>query len=301
MCVSCLTRRRDSRSPGDRRARRPAAPAHDFPFWIQPLAALSTCCRAPLTDGGARPLRHVHKLNSSDLIRRFVKPPNRAGFRVRARVRGDQPRTAGRAGARATPHARPPRARRRSPAACRGTMPCPRLKMCPGPGPRRERCAAASRATVAASVVSTSGSRLPCSATCAPTCARAAPMSTVQSRPTPCAPIAAISGSSAPRALGEDDRRHGCAVAPARKRREHGAHRREREAPVRVGAEQPAPGVEDHHRVRARGDLLVQVRGDGARVDVDELRQQVRPRVRHPPHAWRNRRCRRLRSCSTRA
>ena len=166
-----------------------------------------------------------------------------------------------------------------------GTMPWPRLKMWPGRGPggahdRRRLRARRSPGRSAAPA----GSRLPCSATRAPTRRARAAMSTVQSRPTADAPQAAISSSHCPPPLVKTIVGTGWPSGAGRERREDRAHRRERERAVGVGGQQPAPGVEDHHRVGAARDLLVEVGGDRPRVDVDEPLQQIGPRVGHLAH-----------------
>ena len=155
--------------------------------------------------------------------------------------------------------------------------------MCPGAGPAARTMAEASRATVAGSVSRTSGSRLPCSATRAPTAARA--RADVDGPVESHAVRAARRDLVEPRAaaLREHDARD-LASRARRQRREHVAHRREREAPVRVGGQEAAPGVEDHHRVGAALDLRVEIGGDRAGVDGDDLRQEIRPRVRHLAH-----------------
>ena len=152
------------------------------------------------------------------------------------------------------------------------------------------------------SVSSTSGSRLPCSATRAPTRARARRRGRRSSRARRTTRrIAAMSSSHCPPPL---------VNTIVGTRRPSGAGRsaastsrieRERERAVRVGRQQPAPGVEDHHRVGAGRDLLVEIGGDRLRVDVDEALQQVRAARRPSGAPWRSRRCRRLRSCSRRA
>ena len=186
-------------------------------------------------------------------FRRFVKPSRtccRRGLRrgVDATRRSRHPR-----GLRATRDARSRRARRRAPAASRGTMPWPRLKTCPGAGPAARTTRSASRATVAASVVQ--HQRIEIALQRDAIAVRAArggeidgPVEAHARRRR----IAASSSSQSAGALGEHDRRHRAARRRRRERAKHVAHRRERKAPVRVAGQQPAPGVEDHHRVGAR-------------------------------------------------
>ena len=71
---------------------------------------------------------------------------------------------------------------------------------------------------------------------------------------------------------------------PRAQRGEHRAHRGQRKRAERVGGQQAAPRVEDHHGVRPGRDLLVEIGGDRVRIDSDETGEQIRPRVRHRSH-----------------
>jgi hypothetical protein len=51
---------------------------------------------------------------------------------------------------------------------------------------------------------------------------------------------------------------------------------------VSLRRQEAAPRVEQHHGIDTRADLLVEVRGDGARVHFDETLQQVGALVDHP-------------------
>ena len=123
------------------------------------------------------------------------------------------------------------------------------------------------------------GSILPCSATDRPTFARARARFTVQSRPTASTPIAAISFEPQAAALRERDDRHStpsCSrFSPATTCRDVV----EREALIGAVGERAAPGVEDHHGLRAGFDLRVQVGDHRLRVDVENAVHQVRARV----------------------
>ena len=68
------------------------------------------------------------------------------------------------------------------------------------------------------------------------------------------------------------------------------AHRRQRKARDRRRRSAARPRCRTASRASApRVDLLAQIGGDRARVDVDEPLQQIGPRIRHPAHARRNR------------
>ena len=156
--------------------------------------------------------------------------------------------------------------------------------MWPGAGPAARTTAAASRRTVSGSVSSTSGSRLPCSATRAPTRRRASARSTVQSSPTPAhrtprgrratAPpplVNTIVGTRRPSGPGFSAAR--TARIDASENVRYASHdRRPPHVSKIITASAPA------------ATCSFEIRGDGLRVDGDEPREQVRPRVRHPPH-----------------
>jgi hypothetical protein len=66
---------------------------------------------------------------------------------------------------------------------------------------------------------------------------------------------------------------------------DHARNIGERELRIRVRREQPAPGIEYHHRVGAMCNLLREVLCYRRRVDRQHPMQQVRPRIEHASHA----------------
>src|SRR5262249_55369940 len=75
------------------------------------------------------------------------------------------------------------------------------------------------------------------------------------------------------------------AVATEAKLREHTLDVRERECGVAARAQQPAPGVEDHERVRSVVHLLGEINSRGLRVDRQHAVKEIRPRVQQSAHA----------------
>ena len=173
------------------------------------------------------------------------------------RERAGAPQFKHRRGFRARCDARLRRAPRHARAASPGTMPWPRLNTCPGAGPaaRTMRCALRAPPSTA-SVSSTSGIEVALQRDATRRLrARAAAMSTVQSRPTHCGTDRGDVAQPTAAAAREHDRRRLVAFSAST----IAAHRRRAKTCGTRRREKPAPRVEDHHGVGAAVDLRVEV------------------------------------------